>query len=111
MRLFFPVILLGLFLLSFVSPPEQGMRGRHFAALQDDRDGSSYEKAIIIQDTTSMEGIKAEYKWLSEHYPGYKMKKQQLSQYQGRFYDIMHFKHKGKKKKIYFDITNFFGKW
>jgi len=76
-----------------------------------ERDGSSYEKAIIIQDSTESAGIKAEYKWLNEHYPGYKMKKQSLSFYKGKAYDILQFKYKGKKKKIYFDISNFFGKW
>ena len=29
------------------------------------RDGSSFEKAIIIKDTTEGKGVKAEYTWLS----------------------------------------------
>ena len=100
--------LITLILLSFTSIRIENK----ILCLQDGaRDGSSYEKAIIIKDTTESKGIKAEYVWLSEHYSGYKMKKQSLSYNNGKPYDILSFKYKGKKKKIYFDISNFFGKW
>jgi len=80
-------------------------------AQDGERDGSSYEKAIVILETTETVGVHAEYKWLSENYPRYKMKKQALSYYNGKPYDILFIKQKGKKKKIYFDISAFFGKF
>ncbi len=83
-----------------------------FAIVQfDDRDGSSFEKAIIIEETSEKAGVPAEYEWLRKHYPGYKKIKQSLRQYQGRYYDILLIKHNGKKKTVYFDIDNFFGRW
>lgn len=74
-------------------------------------DGSSFDKAIVITETTETAGIAAEYKWLNQHYPGYKMKKQALSHHDGKPYDILYFKHKRKKRTIYFDISAFFGKF
>lgn len=79
--------------------------------LQEERDGSSFEKAIIIEETNSRDGIRAEYRWLQEHYPGYKMKQQALMMHEGKPYDLLTFKQKGKTSKIYFDISNFFGKY
>lgn len=79
--------------------------------LQDENDGSSYEKAIVITETSETTGVPAEYKWLHAHYPGYKMKKQVLSPHDGKTYDILYIKYKGKKKTVYFDITAFFGKF
>ena len=77
-----------------------------------DKDGSSYEKAIVIKAKNSTNGIAAEYKWLKENYPGYTLIKQSLDMQGNHRYDIMHIKTKnGDEKNIYFDITNFFGKW
>lgn len=74
------------------------------------RDGSSYERAIIITEKTETSGIDAEYKWLSVHYPGYTMDGQSLLFEKGRSYDLMEFKTPdGSKHSIYFDITMFFG--
>jgi hypothetical protein len=76
------------------------------------RDGSSFEKAIIITETNEEAGDAAEYKWLSEHYPGYLMGSQTLAEHEKRPYDILSFKTAaGVSKEIYFDISNFFGKW
>ncbi len=69
------------------------------------RDGSSYEKAIIVKS------IMAEYEWLTENYPGYKMIMQSLNEYKKKPYDILTFKTAdGIERNIYFDISNFFGK-
>ncbi len=35
-------------------------------------DGSSFEKAIVIQETNESSGVDAEYKWIRENYPGSK---------------------------------------
>ena len=73
--------------------------------------GTSFEDAVIIMDTTETTGVHAEYAWLKEHYPGYSLIKQSLVYNEGKPYDVMEIKTSGGKKKIYFDISNYFGKW
>jgi hypothetical protein len=76
------------------------------------RDGSSFKKAIIITDSTEGAGIKAEYNWLAINYPGYTTNSQSLSMNEKRPYDILFITTKdGAKKEVYFDISNYFGKW
>jgi hypothetical protein len=76
------------------------------------RDGSSFEKAIVIDKNNESEGIGEEYKWLRENYPGYKMIRQSLSHKGDKSYDILEIETKeGEKKQVYFDITKFFGKF
>jgi len=83
-----------------MSPPVEGA------------DGSSYEKAIVIQEKSETPGVNAEYKWIAEHYPGYSRGMQSLNFYNKKPYDIITIKTKdGEEKKIYFDISNFFGKF
>jgi hypothetical protein len=75
-------------------------------------DGISYETAIVIKENTETKGVKAEYDWLKKNYPGYKLIKQSLNNHDSKPYDIMSIKTKdGEKKLIYFDISNFFGKF
>jgi hypothetical protein len=77
-----------------------------------ERDGSSFNKAVIIKETNEGDGITAEYKWLADHYPGYSSEGQGLSEYDKHPYDILHIKTTyGKKVDVYFDITSYFGKW
>lgn len=76
-----------------------------------DADGSSFEKAIVIMEKSETVGVDAEYKWLAKNYPGYKMLQQALSFYSKKPYDILTIKTSdGDEKKIYFDISNFYGK-
>jgi hypothetical protein len=75
-----------------------------------DQEGTSYENAVFITEKTESKGVDAEYKWLSQHYPGYKLKKQSLGHNGGKPYDLMDIKtSSGEEKTIYFDISNFFG--
>ena len=75
-------------------------------------DGSSYEKAIIIEKKNEKDGVAEEYKWLREHYPGYTMGSQSLNYKDKKPYDILHITTKdGEKKDVYFDISKFFGKF
>jgi hypothetical protein len=75
-----------------------------------DLEGTSFENAVFITEKTESKGVAAEYKWLSQHYPGYKLKKQSLGHNGGKPYDLMNIKtSSGKEKIIYFDISNFFG--
>src|SRR5262245_30635101 len=82
------------------------------AITYEDGDGSSKEKAIIIKGATDEEtGVRAEYSYLSKHFPGYKLKQQSLLGSKGHQYDALEIITADKEKKtVCFDITNFFGK-
>jgi hypothetical protein len=74
-------------------------------------DGTSIEKAVVILGADEMSGVKAEYTWLSGHYPGWKGTNQSLLNKDGKVYDVMDFTlPDGSKHTIYFDITDYFGK-
>lgn len=76
------------------------------------RDGFSYEKAIIILEKTEKVGIHAEYEWIRAHYPGYKRGNQSFTKYKKKLYDIISITTaEGKELEIYFDISNFYGKF
>ena len=76
-----------------------------------DNDGSSYEKAIFIDEKNEMAGVAAEYKWLKANHPGYKTISQSLDHKDKKSYDIITILTAGgKKMKVYFDITQFYGK-
>lgn len=75
-------------------------------------DGSSYEKAIIINAKNESEGVSAEYAWLRQHYKGYSSKGQSLNFYEKKPYDVITILTvDGIEKKIYFDISKFYGKF
>jgi hypothetical protein len=75
-------------------------------------DGTSFDKAIIIKEYTESKGINAEYQWLRDNFPGYKLKQQSLSNNNKKYYDVMDIiTSEGKEKTIYFDISDFFGKY
>ena len=76
------------------------------------RDGSSFDNAIIITEKTSATGIRAEYVWVREHYPNSKVISQSLQHNKKKSYDVLTIQaSNGDQKDIYFDITNFYGKW
>ncbi len=75
-------------------------------------DGSSFENAIIITETTEDKGVAAEYKWIKQNYPDATVRGQVCSGKNKKRYDIIDIITKlGEKKSIYFDITNFYGKF
>ena len=79
---------------------------------KSDRDGSSFEKAIVIKSKSDLAGVDEEYAWLKKNYPGYKSKGQALMNYNKKPYDkITIVTAEGETKEIYFDITNSFGKF
>ncbi len=76
------------------------------------RDGSSYEKAIVINEQHETQGIDAEYRWIHQKYPGAKVTKQTLNNYKCKAYDVLYISIDGNgEKQVYFDISNFFGKF
>ena len=82
------------------------------ASSSNEADGSSFEKAIVINEKTETKGIDAEYAWIKKNYPGYKMRSQSLSHKGKKSYDIIHIETSDNKLvDLYFDITKFFGKF
>lgn len=77
-----------------------------------DRDGSSFERAIVIDKKNETEGVAAEYSWMRKNHPEYTVGGQSL-QHQGKLvFDVLHATAKdGSKRDFYFDITGFFGKF
>jgi hypothetical protein len=75
-------------------------------------DGSSIEKAIIIRAKNSHAGVRAEYDWLMQKFPGFKRVLQSLlTPGDGKAYDeIVIDTADGRRLEIYFDISAFFGK-
>jgi hypothetical protein len=76
------------------------------------QDGSSYANAVVIREKSETVGVSAEYKWLGQRYPGYKNNGQALQNVNGKPYDVITIETAdGVEKKVYFDISNFFGKF
>lgn len=74
-------------------------------------DGSSFEKAVIINETNQHEGIDDEYAWIRENYPAAKHDSQELIYHDKKPYDVLHITTMyGKSVAVYFDISKFFGK-
>ena len=65
----------------------------------------------MIKNVTEETGVRAEYDYLKEKFPGYVMVKQSLQNHEGRTYDVLDIKTKDGPKSVYFDITEFFGKF
>lgn len=75
-------------------------------------EGTSFGNAVVIKEKTESSGVAAEYAWLKKHYPGYSLIKQTLVYHEGKPYDKMDIKTgDGKRMTVYFDISNFFGKF
>ena len=76
------------------------------------RDGSSFDRAIMIKEKREGPGVDAEYDWLRLHFPEYQSEGQSLTFDKKKAYDIIRIKTKeGEDKRIYFDISGFYGKF
>lgn len=70
-----------------------------------ERDGSSYEKAIIVKS------IPAEYQYVKKVCPGCQFQGQSLVFHKNKPYDILKYKKpNGEMVSYYFDISKFYGK-
>jgi hypothetical protein len=76
-------------------------------------DGSSLANAVVIQtELKGVAGVRSEYVWLSQRYPGYKRTRQALLHQGGKSYDRLDITTAdGRELSVYFDITAFFGKF
>ena len=75
-------------------------------------DGSSLKQAVVITGATGEKtGVRAEYVWLHQHYPGYQVKDQVLRHERDKYYNEMLIVTSDEKsRKVFFDITSFLGK-
>ena len=79
-----------------------------------DSDGSSPEKAIVIQNIKSYsEGVDAECEYLESIYGKqnveWRLNEQGVTMYRKRFYDIIKIKFRnGQKRTFWFDINAFY---
>jgi len=76
-------------------------------------DGSSMEQAVIIKAPNNGAGVYAEAEWIRMNHPGWKEEEQALvGGDDGKYYDrIDYTTPQGETKTIFFDITDFLGKW
>jgi hypothetical protein len=73
--------------------------------------GLSIHDAVIITNATENTGIRAEYVWLHEHYPGYRLRVQRLLNEEEKAYDQMDIATAdGKPLSVFFDISAYLGK-
>ena len=76
------------------------------------RDGSSFDRAIIIKDTDETAGVHSEYQWIRDNYPGYSTEKQSLVAHQGISFDVLVIRNQDRTEKtVYFNISRFYGKF
>lgn len=96
----------------FISCAQRKNPSTNLDGLIGGRDGSSFEKAVVVGEKTEAAGIKAEYSWIERHYPNYKFEGQSLSFKNDRAYDLMKIETgDGRRITLYFDISKFYGKW
>ena len=76
--------------------------------------GLSAQQAICLCAPNENAGIREEYEWLNEHYPGYHRRTQHLvfDPDKKKVYDILDITTAdGTETSVYFDITWYYGKW
>ena len=112
-----PVLLIAVFAclaiaVSNCKPHAEIVGEKTYVSEDDAQDGTSIENAVVIQQSSESEGVAAEYEWLKKHYPGYSLVRQTPFKQNGKSYDKVEIKlADGSTKTVYFDISNFFGKF
>lgn len=75
------------------------------------RDGSSFEKAIIIDEKTERAGIEAENAQILALFPGSKRVSQRFEIYKDKQHEIINISTSdGREIAVYFDVSSYFGK-
>ena len=106
------ILLLLCLLTSCASTKKIANQSSNVNSISASRDGSSFEKAIVIDETKEKPGVDAEYAWIKENYPGSKLNGQTLSNYKKEPFDIIDILTiDGQSKRIYFNISKFYGKF
>lgn len=75
-------------------------------------DGSSFDNAIVISDCSNQEGVQQEYKEVRKRFGECRLIRQVLLENEGKMYDKLELELKnGENIDVYFNITDFFGKF
>jgi hypothetical protein len=75
-------------------------------------DGLSYATAIVVTETSEGKGAHAEYDWIKNHYTKYTVKGQSLTFHDNKPFDVITIVFLDNKElPLYFDISNYFGKF
>ena len=74
------------------------------------------DTAVVILADPEVEGVDKEYRWNSEHYgpegEAWRTMYQAFHEKNMRQYDRLHIElEDGTEEDVYFDITDFYGKW
>jgi hypothetical protein len=94
------------------SPDNNTNVANKIATVESIEDGKSFETAIVIREKSETSGVHAEYQWIREHFSNYKVNGQSLSSQGKKPYDIITIEFAdGSKQEIYFDISNFYGRY
>lgn len=113
-RKFCPLIILLAVLSCAPSKKNISENPKHFTAStpKPGDNGLSFETAIVITETSESKGVNAEYEWIANHYTNYKVKMQALNVHNNKPYDIITITQaNGEDLELYFDISNYFGKF
>jgi len=87
---------------------ETGATGMYF----EGGTGRSFENAIVIKRApNNVIGVFAEGLWVNMNYPEWEKSSQALISDNDKHYDVITYSTPKGMKKLYFDITDFFGKW
>lgn len=72
---------------------------------------TTIDTAIHHDASNEIEGARAEHAWTAQYLPGWRWETQSLiNGAEGRVYDLIELGKGGETKRIYFDITAWFGK-
>ena len=75
-------------------------------------DGSSFQSAVAVKGARESTGVQAEYAWLAQRFPRYRVGGQSLRQHGGKKYDVIDITtREGATKAVYFDISDYFEKY
>jgi hypothetical protein len=75
-------------------------------------DGTTLDRAVIVNAPTESIGVAAVYGWIGRRYPGSTAAGQNTVIRNGRFYDAIDVLTGTRERRtFYFDITQFFGKY
>ena len=110
-----PTLLAAALTLSIAAPAAAELRFKQTerpgeSRVQQQNDGSSIERAVIINENDTTRGIAAENAWIAQNHPGYRKIGQALIKEGGGIYDRIDIQAPdGSRRSVYFDIRSFFG--
>jgi hypothetical protein len=70
------------------------------------RDGSSFDRAVVLDGAILGLAAFVEHEYLDKHYPGYQVQTQAIKEHAGRSFDVVDFTTAdGKSKTFYFALS------